>query len=73
MSQRKSFLQTTGSMNIEQIPQKDLELSDNLMVWFASFKSSTKEHLYLELLMITKASLIKGNAKFTLFNLLFKT
>ena len=50
-----------------------LKLSDNLIVLYASFRFNNDKHLHLELLEIAIASLIKGKAKFTLHNLLFKT
>ena len=52
--------------------QYGVELSDNLNVWYASFTSDTYKHSHLELPKIAKASLIKGKAKVTLCNLLFK-
>ena len=54
--------------------QKGLELSDNLIVCYAVFKSNTGRHSHLELPKIAKASLtMMGKVMFTLCNVLCKT
>ena len=54
-----------------RISKMGLEHSDNLMVWYASFKSSADKHSQLEFPKIAEVSLINRKAKFTLCNLLF--
>ena len=47
-------------------------LSKNSIVWYASFRCNNDTCSHLEFPKIGKASLIKGKARFTLCNLLFK-
>ena len=49
-----------------------MEFSENIIVWYTSFKYNTDKQSHLELPKTVKASLIKRKAKFTLCSLPFK-